>query len=153
LFKRLDELEKYMKMDQLNDSYDKNIFSLISTPEDFLTCPAPWYAWTCTECRDGCGVLAKNREGCLIKLERNPAQPVNQGKLCIRGQASLQSAYDPEQLMTPQLKTNQIFKPISFDRTRDLLKKMETLLKTESNRIKLLTGFTFEPLSTNKTEG
>jgi len=130
------------------EDYDKNIFSLVSAPEDFVTGQARWYASTCTECPAGCGVLAKNREGRLIKLEGNPAHPVNQGKLCIRGQAALQSVYDPDRLITPQLKTNQTVTPISFDQARELLKeKMEASSKTGSNRIKFLTGITSEPLS------
>nr|NJM02735.1 hypothetical protein [Desulfobacula sp.] len=130
------------------EGYDRNIFSLVSAPEDFVTGQARWYASTCTECPAGCGLLAKNREGRLIKLEGNPAHPVNQGKLCIRGQAALQSVYDPDRLMTPQLKTNGVFTPISFDQARELLKeKMEASSKSGRNRIKFLTGITSEPLS------
>ena len=71
--------------------YDKNIFSLVTAPKDFVTGQAVWYASTCMECPAGCGILAKNREGRVIKLEGNPAHPVNRGRLCIRGQAALQS--------------------------------------------------------------
>lgn len=129
--------------------YDKNIFSLVTAPEDFVTGQAVWYASTCMECPAGCGILAKNREGRVIKLEGNPAHPVNRGKLCIRGQAALQSVYDPDRLMMPQLKTNQTFNPISFDQAFDLLKqKAQASSKKGSNCIKLLTGITSTPLST-----
>ena len=129
--------------------YDKDIFSLVTAPEDFVTGQAKWYASTCMECPAGCGVLAKNREGRIIKLEGNPSHPVNQGKLCIRGQAGLQSVYDPDRLMMPQLKTNQTFKSISFNQAFDILKeKMQASLKKESNSIKMLTGITSTPLST-----
>lgn len=131
-----------------SEGYDKNIFSLVTAPEDFVTGRAVWYASTCTECPAGCGVLAKNREGRIIKLEGNPAHPVNEGKLCIRGQAALQSVYDPDRLTTPQLKTNQTFAPISFDQAQELLReKMEASSKTGSNRIQFLTGITSQPLS------
>ncbi|ACN14625.1 MopA [Desulforapulum autotrophicum HRM2] len=127
--------------------YDKNIFSLVTAPEDFITGQAVWYATTCTECPAGCGILAKNREGRVIKLEGNPAHPVNQGKLCIRGQAALQSVYDPDRLLTPQLKTGQTFKPISFDQAVDILKqRMQAASERGNNRVKLLTGITSDPL-------
>jgi anaerobic selenocysteine-containing dehydrogenase/Fe-S-cluster-containing dehydrogenase component len=128
--------------------YDKNIFSLVTAPEDFVTGQAVWYASTCMECPAGCGILAKNREGRVIKLEGNPAHPVNQGKLCIRGQAALQSVYDPDRLLTPQLKTGQTFKPISFEHAFGILKeRMHLASEKGSNRIKLLTGITSEPLT------
>jgi anaerobic selenocysteine-containing dehydrogenase/Fe-S-cluster-containing dehydrogenase component len=129
--------------------YDKDIFSLVTAPEDFVTGQAKWYASTCMECPAGCGVIAKNREGRIIKLEGNPSHPVNRGKLCIRGQAGLQSVYDPDRLMMPQLKTNQTFESISFNQAFDILnKKMQTSSKKGSNSIKMLTGITSAPLST-----
>jgi len=51
---------------------EKNIFSLVVAPEDMVTGKPTWYASTCTECPAGCGILAKNREGRIIKLEGNP---------------------------------------------------------------------------------
>ena len=56
---------------------------------------ATWYASTCTECAAGCGVHVRTREGRAVKLEGNPEHPVNQGKLCSRGQAALQGLYNP----------------------------------------------------------
>ncbi len=129
--------------------YDKNIFSLVTAPEDFITGQAVWYATTCMECPAGCGILAKNREGRVIKLEGNPAHPVSRGKLCIRGQAALQSVYDPDRLLMPQLKTGQTFQPISFDQAFDILKKrMHAASQKGNNRIQLLTGITSDPLCT-----
>jgi molybdopterin-containing oxidoreductase family iron-sulfur binding subunit len=129
--------------------YDKNIFSLVTAPEDFVTGQGVWYATTCMECPAGCGILAKNREGRVIKLEGNPAHPVNRGKLCIRGQAALQSVYDPDRLMMPQLRTGRTFETISFDQAFDILKeRMHAASKKGGSRVKLLTGITSEPLNT-----
>ena len=66
------------------------LFTLVNAPDDMVTGEATWYATTCRECPAGCGVIAKSREGRLIKLEGNPHHPVNQGRLCMRGQAALQ---------------------------------------------------------------
>ena len=69
---------------------EKNLFSDVQAPEDMVTGKAAWYASTCRECPAGCGILAKNKEGRVIKVEGNPLHPINQGKLCMRGQASVQ---------------------------------------------------------------
>src|SRR6056297_3167495 len=91
---------------------DRHIFSRVTASEDSVTGEAVWYASTCMECPAGCGVIVKNREGRVVKLEGNPHHPVNRGKLCIRGQAALQGIYDPDRLTAPLLKTNGTFKEI-----------------------------------------
>ena len=40
-----------------------------------------FYATTCDECPAGCGVVARIREGRVIKLEGNPADPIGQGSI------------------------------------------------------------------------
>src|SRR5262245_44614785 len=75
-------------------------------PEPFLPLAVPneqlvpgvaaWFATVCRECPAGCGVLARNRDGRVVKLEGNPDHPVNAGALCIRGHAALQGLYHPD---------------------------------------------------------
>jgi anaerobic selenocysteine-containing dehydrogenase/Fe-S-cluster-containing dehydrogenase component len=69
--------------------------------EDQIPGVATWYASTCTECAAGCGVHVRTREGRAVKLEGNPEHPVNRGKLCSRGQASLQGLYNPGRIKAP----------------------------------------------------
>src|ERR1700683_3667315 len=57
-----------------------------------------FFATTCNECPAGCGMVARIREGRVIKLEENPADPIGQGALCARGQAALQGLYNPGRL-------------------------------------------------------
>jgi anaerobic selenocysteine-containing dehydrogenase/Fe-S-cluster-containing dehydrogenase component len=59
------------------------------------------YASTCRECAAGCGIIVKTREGRAIKIEGNPASPVNGGRLCAVGQASLQGLYNPDRVTDP----------------------------------------------------
>lgn len=56
------------------------------------------YATTCFACSAQCGVLARAREGRVVKLEGNPDHPVNRGTLCARGQASVLDLYDGDRL-------------------------------------------------------
>ena len=84
----------------------RNLIPYILPPEDIIPGEATWYATTCRECPAGCGVLAKNRDGHIIKVEGNPRHPVNGGelwgKLCARGQASVQGIYNPDRYPGPR---------------------------------------------------
>ena len=63
-----------------------------------------FFATTCGECPAGCGVVARIREGRVVKLEGNPEDPIGQGALCARGQAALQGLYNPDRLAYPQVR-------------------------------------------------
>src|SRR3972149_4730728 len=65
-------------------------------PDEIVPGVASYYSTVCRECPAGCGLLAKNRDGRVIKLEGNPDHPVNAGALCIRGPAALQGLYHPD---------------------------------------------------------
>ena len=75
--------------------------------EDQVPGVPTWYASTCRECAAGCGILVKTREGRAIKIEGNPDSPVNAGRLCARGQASLQGLYHPDRVTDPLAKDAQ----------------------------------------------
>jgi anaerobic selenocysteine-containing dehydrogenase len=67
-------------------------------PEEGLPGENLWYASTCRQCPAGCGIIVRVSSGRARKIEGNPAHPLNQGKLCARGQAALQEVYDPDRL-------------------------------------------------------
>ena len=80
----------------------KTIISPVLTPEaGSIPGRSVYYASTCTECPANCGIMVEVRDGLPIKLEGNPAHPVNHGKLCMRGQASLTRLYRPDRIKTP----------------------------------------------------
>ncbi len=119
---------------------EHNLFSMVQATEDMVTGQATWYASTCRECPAGCGLLAKNREGRVIKLEGNPLHPVNRGALCIRGQAALQGIYNPDRLQTPQLKTADGWQTVSFRDAGDLIRQKITVAAAGgSNRVAMFT--------------
>jgi len=74
----------------------EQLLSMVTPPEEVVPGIPTYFATVCRECPAGCGVLAKNRDGRIIKLEGNPAHPINAGALCIRGQAALQGLYHPD---------------------------------------------------------
>jgi len=101
---------------------EKTLYSLVHAPLDMVTGHARWYASTCRECPAGCGILARNREGRVVKLEGNPLHPINRGKLCMRGQAALQGVYNPDRIHKPLLKVDSGWEQISFTRAYDILR-------------------------------
>ena len=71
-------------------------------PEEITPGVPNYYASTCTGCSQACGVLIKTREGRPIKIDGNPDHPINRGKICAKGQASVLNLYDPYRLRKPQ---------------------------------------------------
>ena len=67
-------------------------------PEEQLAGTATWYASTCRQCPAGCGIIVRIMNGRAKKIEGNAEHPLNQGKLCARGQAGLQLLYNPDRL-------------------------------------------------------
>ena len=126
---------------------DKTLFSLVHAPDDMVTGKAIWYATTCRECPAGCGIIAKNREGRVIKIEGNPLHPINNGKLCMRGQSALQRIYHPDRIKSPLIKEKDAWQPISFSKALSLLKdKASGAAKKGLNRIRMLTEIEGESL-------
>ncbi len=118
---------------------EKTLYSLVQAPDDMVPGRATWYASTCRECPAGCGVLAKNREGRVIKLEGNPRHPINRGALCMRGQAALQGVYDPDRLKTPMIQENGAWRSISFEDAEALIaEKAMQACSLGTNRVRLL---------------
>jgi molybdopterin-containing oxidoreductase family iron-sulfur binding subunit len=97
------------------DRVEKLIPYLVQS-EDQVPGIATTYASTCTECSAGCGLHVRTREGRAVKLEGNPAHPVNQGRLCARGQAGLQALYNPGRVRSPMARqADGTLKEITWD--------------------------------------
>src|SRR5262249_25779903 len=75
------------------------------------------------------GVLARNREGRIVKLEGNPDHPVNAGALCLRGQAALQSLYHPDRIAGPMVREGSGFKSATWEAAEKLVVEKLTALR------------------------
>ncbi|MFW6054879.1 MAG: 4Fe-4S dicluster domain-containing protein [Thermodesulfobacteriota bacterium] len=118
---------------------EKTLYSLSRTQEDMVTGQATHYASTCRECPAGCGLIAKNREGRVIKLEGNPLHPVNRGTLCMRGQAALQAVYHPDRLQVPRVRDKNGWRDIRYEEAGSILRdKAETAAAKGSDRVTLI---------------
>lgn len=60
-----------------------------------------YYATTCRECAAGCGLIVRTYQGRAIKTEGNANHPLNLGKTCARGQATLHGLYNPDRVQGP----------------------------------------------------
>jgi len=124
----------------------------------------------CTVCSAGCGLLVRVMQGeaevvrrgqqglikmgLAKKLEGNPQHPVNQGKLCARGQASLQMLYHPDRITHPTKRTGARgsgeFQTINWD---DALKEVAAHLGTlQASGSAHSLAFLSRPLSGQRVE-
>ncbi|MGA9937942.1 MAG: molybdopterin-dependent oxidoreductase [Candidatus Acidiferrales bacterium] len=120
--------------------------------EDLIPGIATWKPSICTQCPAGCGLLVRVMQGeaevirkgqlglikmgLAKKLEGNPNHPINQGKLCPRGQTGLQVTYHPDRIRTPLQRTGPRgsgqFKEITWD---DAVKQLVSqLTPLQSNK-------------------
>ncbi len=119
------------------DRVEKLIPYLVQA-EDQVPGVATWYASTCTECSTGCGLHVRTREGRAVKLEGNPEHPVNQGKLCSRGQAGLQGLYNPGRLKGPMARgANGQLQEITWE---DAVTRLAERLGAAGNRVAVISG-------------
>jgi anaerobic selenocysteine-containing dehydrogenase len=115
--------------------------------EDLVPGVATWKPSICTLCPAGCGLMVRVMEGeaevvrngelglikmgLAKKLEGNPNHPINQGKLCPRGQAGLQITYHPDRVKSPLKRSGPRgsgqFQEISWD---DAIKELVSELRS-----------------------
>ena len=116
----------------------EKLMPYLVAPEDILPGVPYFYASTCRECPAGCGVVARTREGRVIKLEGNPDQPVGQGGLCARGHGALHGLYNPDRLRSPMVRNGGTWAPVSWEQA---LATAADKLKAANGRLLLLTGY------------
>ena len=92
------------------DQKPEKLIPMLVPPTNFEYTPhtAYQYMTTCTECDEGCGMMMTVRENRAQKAEGNPLHPLSQGALCARGQASLQTLYNPHRLSKPTIEGKEI---------------------------------------------
>src|SRR5262245_18771316 len=114
------------------------LLSFVTPPEEVVPGIATYFATTCRECPAGCGVLAKNRDGRIVKLEGNPSFPGTGGALCISGQAALQGLYHPDRYRGALAAG----KPIAWDDAeKQVADKIGALVKAgQARKIALVSG-------------
>jgi anaerobic selenocysteine-containing dehydrogenase len=79
----------------------------------------------CRVCHGGCGVLVSVKDGKVIKVQGDPDSPLNQGRMCPKGLASIEMLYHPDRLTHPLKRTGKRgqgqWERISWDEALDLI--------------------------------
>jgi anaerobic selenocysteine-containing dehydrogenase len=65
-----------------------------------------WIPSTCSMCLHGCGIKVYVENGVALKIEGDPTNPDNLGKLCPKGNAGLARLYDSTRVLHPMKRTN-----------------------------------------------
>lgn len=69
----------------------------IPIPEDRLKDAVSTFS-VCPYCAVGCGLSVKTLDGTIVQVEGDPDHPINQGALCSKGAALLQTVNSPGRL-------------------------------------------------------
>ncbi|MEA3511992.1 MAG: molybdopterin-dependent oxidoreductase [Campylobacterota bacterium] len=76
-------------------------------------------ATLCEMCVNKCAALARVEDGVITKLNPNPMFPKSKNMLCARGNAGIQSVYDPDRLKYPMIRIGEKgegkFKRVTWD--------------------------------------
>ena len=109
-------------------------------PEDLVSGRDNWYATYDNSTPGGEGVLVRVMEGRAKKVRGNPRFPTNQGKQAVAADALLQSAYHPDRIAGPMLRTGPRgsgrFRPITWE---EALNRFNAAVETNGNRMVLIT--------------
>jgi molybdopterin-containing oxidoreductase family iron-sulfur binding subunit len=124
---------------------EEMLSAYLAPPVEMVPGVAAHFATVCRACPAGCGLVVRTREARPVKLEGNPAHPVNRGALCARGQALIQGLYGPRRVRRPLVRKSGELTEVSWDEAVGLVAgKLEKARATA-----LLTGLdsgTFEDL-------
>ncbi len=67
---------------------------------------AKWVPTACGMCYAKCGILALVEDGVVVRLEGNPDNPQNRGKMCAKGKSGVMNLYNPYRVKVPLKRTN-----------------------------------------------
>lgn len=112
-----------------------------------------YYATTCRECPAGCGIVVRTMQGRALKVEGNTNHPVNLGKTCSRGQASLQGLYNPDRVKQPTQQNprgSSTMTPMTWDQAVEVVQK--ALTTNQPGEIAFLLGVGADHLADLVTE-
>ncbi len=109
-------------------------------PSNIVPGTAAYFATVCRECPGGCGVVARSRDGHVVKLEGNPDHPVNHGALCPRGQAGLLGTYDPDRIARPRVREGSGWRTVGVAEAEKLLvDRLAAARQSGAGRIAMIT--------------
>ena len=79
----------------------EHVYPYIVQPEQVIPGTPTYFTSVCGQCSEGCGIIAKSREGRIINIEGNVNHPLSLGSICFQGQTGLQETYSPDRIAKP----------------------------------------------------
>jgi formate dehydrogenase major subunit len=73
----------------------------------------------CPYCGTGCGLTVHSLDGRIKQVTGDPAHPVNQGELCLKGYFGYHHVADRQRLVSPLRREGGRYVPISWDTALD----------------------------------
>ena len=108
-----------------------------------------WVSSACKMCLHGCGILVHVVDGVVTKIEGDPTNPDNLGKLCPKGNVGMLRLYDPRRVKAPMVRTNPEkgpgvdpgWKEISWDEAMDIVEaKLKPIRETDPRKLLVASG-------------
>lgn len=108
-----------------------------------------WVRSVCKMCLHTCGILVHVENGVVTKIEGDPTNPDNMGKLCPKGNVGMLRLYDPKRIKAPLVRTNPEkgpgidpgWKEISWDEAMDLVtEKLKPIRETDPRKLLVASG-------------
>ena len=88
---------------------------------------AKYVPGVCGMCVNMCGIVARNVDGEITKLDPNPLYPKSRNFMCARGNAGMASKYDPDRITKPLIRVGEKgegkFREASWDEALDYIAK------------------------------
>ncbi|MCB9218861.1 MAG: TAT-variant-translocated molybdopterin oxidoreductase [Ignavibacteriales bacterium] len=110
------------------------IIPYVNRPEEILPGKPTYYASTFSDDGQSYGILIKTREGRPIKIEGNPDDPINMGKIPSKVHSSILNLYDPERLQFPKIDNRKV----DWDKINSEIKNL--FLNTNGKEIPIFTN-------------
>lgn len=108
-----------------------------------------WIQSACKMCLHGCGILVHVEDGVVTKIEGDPSNPDNLGKLCPKGNVGMLRLYDPRRVKAPMVRTNPEkgqgvdpgWKEISWDEAMDIVEaKLRPIRESDPRKLLVANG-------------
>src|SRR5574337_914466 len=108
-----------------------------------------WVKSACKMCLHGCGILVRVKNGVVVKIEGDPTNPDNLGKLCPKGNVGMLRLYDPRRVKAPMVRTNPEkgpgvdpgWKEISWDEAMEIVaSKLKPIRESDPRKLLVASG-------------
>lgn len=108
-----------------------------------------WIQTVCKMCLHGCGLRVRVKDGVILKVEGDPTNIDNLGKVCAKAHAGIMRHYDPKRFKSPLKRTNPkkgpgvdpMWQEISWDEALDTVtQKLKKIRETDPRKFIFVCG-------------